>query len=180
MTEKDIAKILVKGERKYNLVKAINTIPKEQLSMYFSAYQSSLWNKSLKRILFQYIENPFKVKGKIMNYYFYQNLDESTLNELKQLSIPTVSYKIPGSCDIVENVLEVLKERGLKPSDFNLTKIRKSFFKSFFRPAIIFPEDFKTFPLEEDDIYPGYLKLKLNFTLRPGSFATMLIKALQI
>ena len=208
--ERDIIEILTKGDSKNQLAKAVNAIPKEQLSMHFSAYQSFLWNQSLEHILLQHIKNPLKAKGKIMDYYFYQTLEENTFNKLKELLIPTVSYKIPGNPEVTRVVREVLSERELKPSDFNLTKIRKSFFKSFLRPAIIFPiglrgkrdditgqavslddtentsgtsmkGDSRTVPLtpfEEDDIYPGYLKLKLKFTLPPGSFATMLVKGL--
>lgn len=185
--EKDIVKILTKGESKYQLVKAINAIPKEELSMHFSAYQSFLWNQSLERILLQYITNPIKIKGRIMDYYFYETLEENTLNTLKQLNIPTVSYKIFGDSKAADTVLEVLSERNLKPSDFNLTKIRKSFFKTFPRPAITIPKFLRTVPLDssdllqsfaKDDIYPGYLKLKTRFTLPPGSFATMLVKSL--
>lgn len=192
--ERDIVKVLIKGESKNQLVRAINAIPKEELSMHFSAYQSFLWNRSLERILLQHIKNPFKVKGKVMEYYFYQTIEENTFDILKELSIPTVSYKIPGTPEVNEIIQGVLFERNLKPSDFNLTKIRKSFFKSFLRPAIIFPGKSTSFPegfyddgenafttsLEEDDIYPGYLKLKLKFTLPPGSFATMLVKSLNI
>ena len=137
--ERDIVKILTKGESKNQLVKAINAIPKEQLSMHFSAYQSFLWNQSLEHILLQHIKNPFKVKGSIMDYYFYQTLEENTFNKYKELLIPTVSYKIPGNQEVTRVVREVLSKRDLKPSNFNLTKIRKSFFKSFLRPATIFP-----------------------------------------
>lgn len=190
--ERDIVKILSKGESKNQLVKALNAIPKEQLSMHFSAYQSFLWNQSLEHILLQHIKNPLKAKGKIMDYYFYQTLEENTFNKFKELLIPTVSYKIPGNPETIQVVREVLSKRDLKPSNFNLTKIRKSFFKSFLRPATIFPIGLRDkgdkgtvpmthlTPFEEDDIYTGYLKLKLKFTLPPGSFATMLVKSLNI
>lgn len=179
--ERDIIKILLKGESKSQLVKAINAIPKEELSMHFSAYQSLLWNLSLEEVLLKHITEPFKVKGKLMDYIFYRALDEGAFKRLKGISIPTVSYKIPGDAEIAEIVKDLLAQRGLKPSDFNLTKIRKSFFKSFFRPAIVFPVWDHTVPVlfKEDDIYPGFLKLQLKFNLPSGSFATMLIKGLR-
>lgn len=195
--ERDIMKILWEGDSKSQLVKAINAIPKEELSMHFSAYQSYLWNLSLEQILQKHVTNPFKVKGKIMDYTFYKDLDEGALKKLKNMQIPTVSYKIPGNPEEARIVKDILSQRGLKPSDFNLIKIRKSFFKSFLRPAIVYPENLTggrfvcqvpddvteesmTEPLfEADDIYPGFSKLQLNFTLPTGSFATMLIKSIQ-
>lgn len=195
--ERDIMKVLWEGDSKSQLVKAINAIPKEELSMHFSAYQSYLWNLSLEQILQKHVTNPFKVKGKIMDYTFYKDLDEGALKKLKNMQIPTVSYKTPGNPEEARIVKDILSQRGLKPSDFNLTKIRKSFFKSFLRPAIVYPENLTggrfvcqvpddvteesmTEPLfEADDIYPGFSKLQLNFTLPTGSFATMLIKSIQ-
>jgi tRNA pseudouridine13 synthase len=97
------------------------------------------------------------------------------------MEIPTVSSRIPECLPEVKKAInEVLAERGVKPSDFNLKKIRKSFFKSFMRPAIVFPEGLYVSPFEEDDLYPGYKKVTLKFTLSPGSFATMMVKSLGV
>jgi tRNA pseudouridine13 synthase len=63
---------------------------------------------------------------------------------------------------------------------FNQRDVRKVFFKSFYRPAIIVPENFEIADLEEDDLYPGYRKLEMNLALPPGSFATMLVKGLTV
>ncbi|NLZ52633.1 MAG: tRNA pseudouridine(13) synthase TruD [Thermoanaerobacteraceae bacterium] len=181
-TERDIIKLLLKAESKQQLVKAINVIPKEELSMHFSAYQSYLWNLSLEQVLLKHIQEPFKVKGKIMDYIFYKAVDEVAFKESKDMFIPTVSYKIPGNPELAGIVKDILAKRELKPSDFNLNKIRKSFFKSFLRPAIVYPiwEDGADHEalFEQDDIYPGFLKLQLKFTLPSGSFATILIKGL--
>jgi len=205
--ERDIIKILLEGDSKSQLVKAINIIPKEELSMHFSAYQSFLWNLCLEQVLKKHVKASFKVKGKIMDYIFYTDLDDGAFKKLKNMHIPTVSYKIPGNPEVINIVKDILAQRGLQPSDFNLTKIRKSFFKSILRPAIVFPawhrmtsgpyafhHEAGAFPLpdhttegssplqealfEEDDIYPGFLKLHLNFTLPSGSFATILVKSL--
>jgi tRNA pseudouridine13 synthase len=179
--ERDIIHILTNGESKQNLVAAVNAIPKEQLSMYFSAYQSFLWNISLEKLLILYIEDIVKAKGKIMEYHFYKQLGKSRLNILQELVIPTVSYKIPNiSPQVDKAVKQVLTERGLKPSDFNLKRVRKSFFKSFLRSGIVIPQNMNQELFEDDDIYPGYLKLKLKFSLPPGCFATMMIKSINI
>ncbi|MCR4431004.1 MAG: tRNA pseudouridine(13) synthase TruD [Tepidanaerobacteraceae bacterium] len=179
--ERDIMEILSTGKSKQHLIEAINAIPKETLSMHFSAYQSFLWNMALRRIILSHTDEIFEVKGKIMDYYFYRQLPHENLKILKKTTIPTVSYKIPPSSPEIDwAVNEVLSEREVKPSDFNLKKIRKSFFKSFLRPAIIFPENLYIGPFEDDDIYPGFIKFNLKFALPPGSFATMLVKAIGI
>ncbi|MGB9840185.1 tRNA pseudouridine(13) synthase TruD [Thermovenabulum sp.] len=181
-TEREIIEILKKGKSKENMVKALNIIPKEELSMFFSAYQSYLWNRTLSLILPSYMEDLFPVKGKIMDYLIYRKVkDERKFKELKNLEVPTVSYKIPQTEELVRNaVMEVMKQRGVTPSDFNLKKIRKSFFKSFMRRAVVFPENLYFSGFEEDDFYRGYEKIKLKFVLPPGSFATMLVKSLSL
>jgi tRNA pseudouridine13 synthase len=179
--EREIVEILSTGKSKHALVEAINAIPKESLSMHFSAYQSFLWNKALERILFSHADELFEVKGKIMDYYFYKTLTPENLKTLEKMEIPTVSCRIPKTSPYIDRaVSEVLSQREVKPSDFNLKKIRKSFFKSFLRPAIIFPENLYIGPFEDDDIYPGFVKFKLKFALPPGSFATMLVKAIGV
>lgn len=179
--EKEIVKILIENSGKKGLLAALNTIPKEELSMFFSAYQSFLWNLTLKKLLPNYVSELFEVKGKIMDYYFYRTIPDGSLKCLRKMEIPTVSSRIPECLPEVKKAIdEVLSERGVKPSDFNLKKIRKSFFKSFMRPAIVFPEGLYVSPFEEDDLYPGYKKVTLKFTLPPGSFATMMVKSLGV
>lgn len=179
VAERDIIKILSAGQSKMHLVSALNSIPKEQLSMHFSAYQSFLWNKTLEKLITKYAEETHTVKGKIMDYVFYTKLTPNNAKALKFFEIPTISYKIPKSEPEVDKaVQDVLSERGIKPSEFNITKIRKSFFKSFLRPAVVIPQDLYISPFEDDDAYPGFVKFKLKFTLYKGSFATMLVKAI--
>jgi len=180
--ERDIIKILLKGKSKENMVKALNTIPKEELSMFFSAYQSYLWNKTLLLILPKYAEDLYRVKGKIMDYLIYKKIDDiKKFKDIRNMEIPTVSYKIPKVDENVNKAIEeVLKERGVTSSDFNLKKIRKSFFKSFMRKAVVFPENLFFTSFEKDEFYKGYEKIKIKFILPPGSFATMLVKSLSI
>jgi len=133
---------LMKGKSRHYLIEAVNLIPKEEMSMFFSAYQSYIWNRTLSTVLPYYTDLLRPVKGKIMEYLIYRTLSEKALDELKNLQIPTVSSKIPYVNNFVNNIiLEILNERGLKPSDFDLKKIKKSFYKSFLRPAIVFPEN---------------------------------------
>ncbi|MDI3480935.1 MAG: tRNA pseudouridine13 synthase [Tepidanaerobacteraceae bacterium] len=179
--EREIMEILVQGKSKKHLIEAINAIPKESLSMHFSAYQSFLWNMVLQRMILDCTDELFKIKGKIMDYHFYKALTPENLKHLKKMEIPTVSSRIPKTLPHIDRAIsEVLSERQVKPSDFNLKKIRKSFFKSFMRSAVVFPEDMYIGPFESDDIYPGFVKFQLKFALPPGSFATMLVKAIGV
>jgi len=179
--EKNIIKTLLKGKSRHYLIRALNLISKEEMSIFLSAYQSYIWNRTLIAVLPYYVDLLKPVKGKIMDYLIYPILSTKSLNNLKNLQIPTVSSKIPYVSDIVNNaILEILNERGVKPSDFDTKKIRSWYFKSFLRPAIVFPEKLEVFDFEEDDFYEGYYKLRIKFYLPAGSFATMLMKSLTV
>lgn len=180
-TERMIARILKEGGSKRNLVRAINAIPKEELSMFFAAYQSYLWNKTLERILPRYARDLIGVRGKIMTYYFYRRLGEKEFSYLSGLKIPVVAQHLEPAPPEVRNVIEeVLEERGIRPNQFNLRDIRKVYFKSFLRRAIVVPGEFRRGPFKDDELYPGKRKLELGFFLPAGSFATMLVKSLAL
>lgn len=190
--EKDIVQILKKGSTRKNLLMAINRIPKEELSMFFSAYQSFLWNMTLEKLLqilaLSSLEkeelNFSTVRGRVTDYRFYGTLSRDLYTRLKGMVVPTIAQKIPACEQLVETAIELtMEERGISLSMFNLRDVRKSFFKSYYRNAIVVPERFSVQPASiqdalDDDMYPGSLKATISFFLPPGSFATMCIKAL--
>lgn len=115
-----------------------------------------------------------------MNYRFYGKLDEEVFSWLAALEIPTVSRKMPPVDRKVGTAIEeVLEERGVSIKDFGVRDVRKVYFKSFLRAAVVLPRNFRWGPFLEDDLYPDRRKVLLRFTLPPGSFATMLVKALR-
>jgi len=180
-TQKAIIRQIMVKKSKSNLAKAINLIPKDELSMYFSAYQSFLWNLTLTYILQEEVDSLFLVKGKIMDYYLYKTLSLNSYKRLRDLEIPTISYKTPKVDKKVDGIIrEILSQREVKEGDFNLRDVRKAFYKSFLRKAIVFPENLSYSEFVEDDFYKGYYKVTLSFGLPTGSFATMLIKSLTI
>lgn len=183
-TEKKIIEILEDGSSKSNLVRAVAQIPREELSMYVAAYQSHIWNSTLSMVLQRFAgccESLTTVSGKVAEYCFYRVLQEEKFDELKRTLIPTVSSKIlPAEQWIIDEIYDILEKRQVALAMFNQRDVRKVFFKSFYRPAIIVPENFEIADLEEDDLYPGYRKLEMNLALPPGSFATMLVKGLTV
>lgn len=173
--EKIAFKILLKNEPN-PFLKGINLIPKEELSMYFSAFQSYLWNLVAERIIKIYGLNLLKYKGNYWDYIFYKKIN--SFDYLKELQIPTISHNIKYPDGFVQNVYEeVLKERELKKGSFNLKKVKKAFFKSNLRSLIVIPE-IEKYNFFEDEVYKGKKALNIKFFLPRGSYGTMLIKRL--
>jgi tRNA pseudouridine13 synthase len=170
-----IAFKILKEKQPNPFLKSINLIPKEELSIFFSAYQSFLWNQVAEKIIKIYGKEFLKYNGLYWDYIFYKNL--SSFEYLKDLKIPTISHNIKYPDDLVQNIYEeVLKMRELKKSDFNLKKVKKAYFKSTFRNLIVFPE-IKDYSFIKDEIYNKF-GLKIEFFLPKGSYGTMLIKRL--
>ncbi len=176
--EKKIFKNLIE-ENDY--VKALHLIPKEEVSMLYSSYQSHLWNEILRRLLKIKVNEIYEIKGIEGPYLFWKELDRETFSYLSNLKIPTPSHKIEFQDSLVEEIYnEVLLEKGLKRNSFKASVLRKVYFRSFPRKALIIPENFKVLEEGDDELHRGKKKIKIEFSLPRGSYATMVTKRLEV
>ncbi|MCF6158566.1 MAG: tRNA pseudouridine(13) synthase TruD [wastewater metagenome] len=175
--EKEAFKYLEKNPKGFILV--IQRIPPEELLLFFSVYQSHLWNEVLKRIIVTIGKDYLRVcKGIAGDYLFYEHLDDKHIEYLRNLSFPTPASNVRMPDTLTETVYSnVLKDYELKSSFFNIRKIRQAFFKGTERKAVVTPEDLVT-DSADDEIYSNKKKLILKFFLPRGSFGTMFIKRL--
>lgn len=155
----------------------LKKIPPDEISFYFAAYQSYIWNETLRGIIGSIGgEAADSYPGVAGNYLFYGELEEKGLKYLRGLELPMLGAKakMPDalSADIYSRVLE---NNGIAPAMFNKIKLREAFFKSFPRPAVVKPQKL-FFDIENDEIYESKQKLCLNFALPRGSYATMFVK----
>lgn len=175
--ESRIFSLLVEKPKAY--IEALQMIPREELSLLFSAYQSFLFNELLRRILLEFGLELTAVPGTAGPYLFYRRLERKELGYLRALSLPLAASRMEFPDAMSERLFAaILEERGIKRSSFNLRKVRQAFFKSTPREAIVFPGNFRIQPAEPDDLYPGRQKIRLFFKLPRGSYGTMLIKRL--
>lgn len=167
------------AEKPKGYIKALQMIPREELSLLFSAYQSFLFNELLRRILVTLGLDLVAVPGVAGPYLFYRRLERNELTHLKSLFLPLAASRMEFPEAYTEQLFAaILEERGIHRGSFNLRKVRQAFFKSTPRNAIVFPIDFHLEPAEPDDLYSGRQKIRLSFKLPRGSYATMLIKRL--
>ncbi|MBI4982523.1 MAG: tRNA pseudouridine(13) synthase TruD [Candidatus Omnitrophica bacterium] len=173
--EKDAFLFLLQDPNKF--LPLLKLIPKDELTIYFSAFQSYLWNEVLSKIILQKTSAPFKAyKGIAGDYLFYTNLEKEAFEYLKSLELPAPSAKTKMPDKLSQHIYEnILGENHLKAAMFNQKKLRKAFFKPTLRKAIISPTDL-SFTTTDDELYHEKQKLKLCFTLAKGSFATMFLK----
>ncbi len=171
---------LLKAQPK-NFAAALHLIPEPEVSMLFAAFQSHLWNEILRRLIRMEVNTFKEIDGKEGAYLFWQEPDDPTLDYLKGVEIPTAAAKMIFPDDRVYSIYEqILGEKGLRPGSFRTKALRKVYFRSFLRKALVIPGDFRLLGREEDEIHPGKEKLTVSFFLPRGSYATMLIKALSL
>lgn len=176
VSERDTFGVLVKDPEGF--VPVLQRVAREEMSLFFSAYQSSLWNDILRRVVKEKVRSVCVYPGIAGDYLFYTDPDPEAFRYLKGLEIPTPASGVTMPDALTEALYsEVLADNGMKPSLFNIRKIRQAFFKSTERAAIVVPEDM-SFDVSADELYKGKQKMTLRFILPRGSYATMFIKRL--
>ena len=158
-------------------VPVLQRISHEEMVLFFSAYQSHLWNEVLRKIIRSISENNLKIsRGIAGDYLFYTCLDDKNKGYLSRLIIPMPASNIRMPDTFTETLYsEVLKENDIKSPMFNIRKIRQAFFKGIERKAVVIPEELSV-DYSEDEIYQGKKKLVLDFFLPRGCFGTIFIK----
>jgi tRNA pseudouridine13 synthase len=146
--------------------------------LYLSAFQSALWNRLLTAWQDQRImpeqRIDFELKSGRCCFARSASDDESAFDA--SLILPSARQKE------IDEPTAALLEEVLKTEDMELRQLRvkfprDSFFSKSSRPALIRPEGL-SMESAEDDLFPGKQKLRLQFELPRGSYATILIKRL--
>ena len=167
-TEIKMLELLINETKPY--IKILQDVPREEVSMAFSAYQSYLWNEHVRRLLKMKCPESLKaVNGVVGEYLFFEQLPQLTYDYLRHLRIPTLGARVQFSDRINEIIYEkIIKEQEIVPHMIKEIPLKQAFLKSVTRELMVKPRDIVT------EKFPDFLKVA--FTLPRGSYATMLIK----
>jgi len=154
----------------------VNDIPREELTMAVSAYQSFLWNETVRNLLVDRGWAGPSYPGVAGDYIFFEDLSARDYHYLKDMNIPHAAAKALMTDKVIGKVYEkVLAAREINPAMFNKMKTRTVFFKPIPRKVLVKPVDLQA-EFADDEVYSGKRKLVLEFFLPRGSYATMLLK----
>ncbi len=159
---------------------AFARVRRDLRSIYFSAFQSFLWNTLLGRRIEQLTrpEQRIDVDFKVATLPMQRGLDPSQAETLKSAQIPLPASRTPlPEGPIRDLAVEVLAERGLTWETLRVKHLKDVFFSKGTRPALFFPENLRH-SVGEDDLYPGRKRLDLSFDLPKGAYATLVVKRL--
>jgi len=180
VTERRIFRFL--RQRGGDYVGAVNLIPREDLTMILSAYQSFLWNEMVREIVRTWASPILEVRGVVTRYAFYLTLAPEALDYLRGVVLPTPGPGASFADPYLEHVYRTVLERVGIASDraFALKKLRQAYIKAVPREVLLFPEELEMLEVAPDELYPGRVKAVLRFILPRGAYGTMVLKRLTL
>ena len=158
---------------------AFARLRRELRSLYFSAYQSHLWNLCLGEAIGR-IARPDQrtaVKFKAAELPVHHGLDPEQADALRaaMIPLPATRTKLPDDGPIRDVALAVVGREGLAWEDLRVKHLKDVFFSKGSRPALFFPGGL-THEAGPDALYPGRQLLRLGFELAKGAYATLVVK----
>ncbi|WP_233579063.1 tRNA pseudouridine(13) synthase TruD [Tautonia sociabilis] len=150
-------------------------------SIYFSAYQSHLWNLILGRFI-EHLTRP----DQRIPYAFRTaelpipvGLDPDQADRLASTRLPLPASRTPlGSDEVSELARSVVSELGIAWEDLRVRHLKDVFLSKGDRAALFRPSGWDQSELVADDLYPGHKRLELAFELPRGAYATLIVKRL--
>ncbi|MHA1460329.1 MAG: tRNA pseudouridine(13) synthase TruD, partial [Promethearchaeota archaeon] len=191
--ERTIIKYLLDNPGDYE--GAINHLPKYLIKLLISSFQSYLFNKLISLRHKKGISLIKPIKGDVFNIldeengnktqikYLYNGLYDQFLQEAYELNrakivFPLIGYNtnLDEFPSIKSLVLEILDNEGIL-SDIFANKLLETYeFKGSFRSIITKPLGLKILEYTKDDLFQNRYKLKVEFSLQKGSYATLLLR----
>jgi tRNA pseudouridine13 synthase len=157
---------------------AFARVRRDLRSLYFSAYQSHIWNLMLARLIDQATrpEQRTWLDFKVARLPIHRGLTPEQSEDLARWLIPLPSSrnKLPEG-PVRDLALAVMRDLGLVWEQLRVKHLKDVFFSKGLRPALFFPADLEH-NLAADDLYPGRRKLSLAFNLPKGAYATLVVK----
>jgi tRNA pseudouridine13 synthase len=157
---------------------AFARLKRELRSLYFSAFQSHLWNLLLSRWI-EHNTHPDQrvmVDMKVAILAFPRELRPRQRSELEAcpLPLPSARTPLPGE-PLGLLIMQVLEPFQLSWNDLRVRHLQDVFLSKGSRLPLVTPENLE-FWLFADDLHAGRQALKMAFELGKGSYATILVK----
>jgi tRNA pseudouridine13 synthase len=167
------------------------------IKLLISSFQSYIFNQLVSLRIAKGIPLFEPVKGDVINilddyngnvtqinhiYGFFYDKSLRKAIELNRASIvvPLIGYDT--NLDEFPLMKELFKE-FIKQENFDLEifksdLLKKHKFKGSFRPLTVKPLELRILDLVDDDLFPNRMKLKFEFSLQKGSYATVFLREL--
>lgn len=157
--------------------RALDLVTPRLLSLYVEAYQSLLWNRIVARYLLRQLGEPsatVEVAGERLPLFpaMAERLDAAA-------AIPLPSHRAVYEGDLADVAAEVLGEEGITLADLKPRLLRRAYLPKGNRPLLLLPEEVTAMAPAPDERFPGRQRVTVTFTLPPGSYATLVVRAIE-
>ena len=188
--EKKMIKHLIDHPKDYK--GTFDILSNDLIKLLISAFQSFLFNKMVS---LRIKEGSSPLKGDAISIlddfnghitqvkYLYGGRYDKYIDEAIELNRAVIVAPLVGyETDLEEFPLmkmyfdKIIEEEQLDPTVFNNELISKTDFKGTFRAINIKPVALKILHLKDDELFPNKKRLKFEFGLAKGSYATMLLR----
>ncbi len=174
---------------------AIQHLPKYLIKLLISSFQSYLFNKMLSLRVQQGKPLHTPVKGDVFSIlgeengnitqirhtyggYYDEYLQEARKLNRAKIVIPLVGYNtdLDDFPYMKTLFLKIIKNERISLNLFKNRLLEMHEFKGSFRPLIVKPIGLKKLEYSKDDLFPNRYKMKMEFSLQKGSYATLLLR----
>ncbi len=161
---------------------ALCSWPAELRSLWLSAYQSWLWNRIASRWLVEdFAESGgwgYEIAGQELVWPRQLNPPQREPRMTLDLPLPSARGEPPEG-PLGQLVARVLAEQGTSWNGLRIDFPRENFFARGERPLFVEPGELQS-EFGADELSPGQLRCRLRFTLPRASYATLLVKRLEL
>ena len=163
-----------------NFVGCFERITPSLRNMFVAAYQSYLFNETLRRVILAAQPDAPIVLNKAGEIAFHRAISDETAEQWRECELPLLGPTTrlddyPGVSNLVNQVLE---QEDLSLSQLALDGLDRTGFRAAARHALMFPQDFECSKPEPDELNEGSYKVVTKFQLGRGSFATIVTRRL--
>jgi tRNA pseudouridine13 synthase len=153
-------------------------IPQHERRMYLAAFQSFLWNRILGELIRSLASDRFEVEIAGARLPFYRRLPAPPLELEHPLPLPSARGRNELG-PLAELYERVANEFGLECRTLRVKYPRDSFFSRGSRAATVRPQSL-SWEAGDDEQAPQQRKIRLDFDLPSGSYATIVVKRIVV
>ncbi|MFW9820874.1 MAG: tRNA pseudouridine(13) synthase TruD [Candidatus Thorarchaeota archaeon] len=193
--ERNMIEYLLNNPKDYE--GSINTLPSDLIKLLISSFQSYIFNRMVSKRVQKGFPLFKPVRGDVISIlddfngnitpvkYIYGNPYDVYLNKALDFNRAAIAVPIIGiNTNLDEYPLmkllfeEIAEQENMNKDIFNSNIIMETEFKGSIRALTVKPTMLKVLDFTNDDLNPGKYKIKIEFSLQRGSYATMLIREL--
>lgn len=160
-----------------DFVGAFAALDREERRLYASAWASAVWNRAVAARIEALVPDAERLAlpGEAGSLPF--PLDGRALAPFADAVLPLPSPRARADDPAWQAALDAaLAADGVAAADLALDRRLGMDFRPTRRPVLFRPEDLVVAPAAPDDLNAGRVQLDLSFALRPGTYATLLLK----